>query len=420
MKKRLSVLLALLVGLLSVLPASAAGDPQPPAAGDILTFGRYPHAADGAESPIEWTVLDAQDGKVLLISRYGLDAQPYHSDKSPVTWESCALRSWLNNDFLNRAFTAEEQAAIRVTEVSNTSAQGLDEWANNSGPDTQDQVFLLSYAEANRYFSITKDDKENTGARIEPTPYALSRKAYTDETLVTADGAPAGWWWIRSLSSLNFAGYVRSSGSVDTMSINSKYGCVRPALWVSADFFSRGSSAAGTDQPQDGSAAFVFRNAVTWGMSLAEVTAAEGNPVRDLDENDDYCIYYDPVKVSSVSNAILGYSFRKPSDTLISAWYAIKEAPQDTCDYFEKAYTLKYGEPKEADPEAFVTKFNLIHDDQKTTSDFRAGSFRRWEGPGETDIWMAVRNDGNLLLMIYFSPDVSSEPRTEELNLNGI
>ncbi|MBP3696995.1 MAG: hypothetical protein J6J45_05560, partial [Clostridia bacterium] len=66
--------------------------------GDYITFGSYEQDNDlsNGKEPIEWLVLDKQDGKVLVISKYALDAKPYNDEYVDVTWETCTLRSWLN------------------------------------------------------------------------------------------------------------------------------------------------------------------------------------------------------------------------------------------------------------------------------------------------------------------------------------
>ena len=87
-----------------------------------VTFGHYPQTAEGNDSTaIEWVVLQKEGNKALLISRYGLDAQPYNAEYTDATWETCTLRTWLNSTFLNKAFTAEEQKAILTTSVINTN-----------------------------------------------------------------------------------------------------------------------------------------------------------------------------------------------------------------------------------------------------------------------------------------------------------
>ena len=77
--------------------------------GETMTFGSYPQDADGTVKPIEWDVLDIQDGKALLISSKCLDARPYNEEYAPVTWEKCTLRAWLNDDFLNTAFSTRNK-----------------------------------------------------------------------------------------------------------------------------------------------------------------------------------------------------------------------------------------------------------------------------------------------------------------------
>ena len=56
-------------------------------AGNVITFGHYEQDNDlsnGAE-PIEWLVLTEEEGRMLLLSRYGLDGQPYHSSFEEIT-----------------------------------------------------------------------------------------------------------------------------------------------------------------------------------------------------------------------------------------------------------------------------------------------------------------------------------------------
>ena len=92
-----------------------------------------------------------RDGKkALLLSRYGLDAQPYNTEDTAITWEKSTLRTWLSGTFIDKAFTSAEQSAILETNVDNGSGQGYSKWNTNGGNNTQDKVFLLSYAEANQ------------------------------------------------------------------------------------------------------------------------------------------------------------------------------------------------------------------------------------------------------------------------------
>lgn len=88
--------------------------------GETVFFGAYEqdNQQDNGTEPIEWLVLDIQDGKALLISQYALDCKPYHTIDRTVTWETCTLRNWLNTSFYNEAFLTAEQAKIATVTVS--------------------------------------------------------------------------------------------------------------------------------------------------------------------------------------------------------------------------------------------------------------------------------------------------------------
>ena len=202
--------------------------------GSIVTFGRYEQDADEANGPepIEWLVLDVQDNQALLLSRYGLDAKPYNTERAAVTWETCTLRGWLNGDFWNKAFTAQEWAAILTTTVDNSASR-------NGGNDTQDKIFLLSRAEAKVYLdtlNFSNSEDLNIRSMAAPTAWAVKQGAYASDKYRTADNKAAGWWWLRSPGSTqDWAAYVLSDGSLYFLSVNYGDGCVRPAFWLNLD-----------------------------------------------------------------------------------------------------------------------------------------------------------------------------------------
>lgn len=223
------------------LAAVAARDAKY-AVGNYVTFGTYPQTSGGDDStPIEWLVLARDGNKALLISRYGLDAQPYNEEQTNVTWEQCTLRTWLNGTFMNKAFTANEQTGILLTNVDNSSGQGYSGWSTSGGNNTQDKIFLLSYAEANQYLDVTFDDvtyggSKNTKSRVAPTAYAVEQKAQIFDHYKTANLDVAGWWWLRSPGyTQDHAADVYLDGSLYDVDVNRDDACVRPALWINLE-----------------------------------------------------------------------------------------------------------------------------------------------------------------------------------------
>ena len=194
--------------------------------GSLIKYGKYEQDNDSSNGieDIEWIILAKDDNKMLVISDKAIDCKPYHSSYGNTTWEECSLRRWLNDTFVNEAFTTEEQEKILTT---NVTADANPDYDTDAGNDTEDKVFLLSIEEVNRYFN---NDSER---QCVSTEYAKANGAYTYEI----DGASNCFWWLRSQGgySNKSASVVNSDGTV------SKYGnavddnrdCVRPAMWIS-------------------------------------------------------------------------------------------------------------------------------------------------------------------------------------------
>ncbi len=226
---------------IAVVAAREAGLAPYKTVGSYVTFGKYPQLSGVMISTaIEWLVLDydAENNRALLISRHGLDTQPYNTKPISITWEKCTLRTWLNEEFFNKAFSATEQSAILLTNVDNSSSQGYSEYSKSGGNNTQDRIFLLSCAEASQYFG--EMNKNNINIRVAPTAYAIKQGAFTSSSYKTANGAAAGWWWLRSPgNNQKYAARVLSEGSLHNSSVRTTSGVVRPAFWLNlnADIF---------------------------------------------------------------------------------------------------------------------------------------------------------------------------------------
>ena len=224
MKRVISaVCLVLIISLL--MGASSTGEEAISAETEIhVYFGRYEQDNDSANGPepIEWRVLDQKDdGSLLLISEYGLDVKPFISPINKVIWEKCTLRKWLNKEFLSAAFTKEEQKSILKVKVDNSAKQGNDKYVKFKQSDTTDQVFVLSYAEAEVYFPEEKD------RLCAPTEYAKAQGAFVNDT----NGKCV--WWLRSPGSyLNWATRVNHFGVLGTATADNADNCVRPVIWV--------------------------------------------------------------------------------------------------------------------------------------------------------------------------------------------
>ena len=233
--------------------------------------------------PIKWRVLtDDYDGKKLLLAEDILTAGvPYYNYKNvnrtinsarvdPNNYEHSAIRAYLNglsyqvksssatqttsttyldNGFLQTAFTTSAQALIASTTVDNSEAStnpasNAREW--NSGKNcyacsnTTDKIFLLSEKEATTSsygfaaYNVYVGDSNGTtsSSRIkQTTDYAKANYANQN-----TNSGMDGWWWLRSPrhNNMESARIVYCGGHTDnTYPVNSKYGGVSPALSIS-------------------------------------------------------------------------------------------------------------------------------------------------------------------------------------------
>ncbi len=166
----------------------------------------------------DWRVIDRSGNRLLLISEKNIADKEYNKSNDNVTWETCTLRKWLNNDWLSSAFSDGERAMIEETTVKNPDNP---EYGTKGGNDTVDKVFLLSIDEANKYF------------------------------LSDADRMNGSWWWLRSpghgqgmVACVYGNGGVYSGGNyeyrggridTDGYSVNRSDNGVRPAMWIKVE-----------------------------------------------------------------------------------------------------------------------------------------------------------------------------------------
>jgi len=186
--------------------------------------------------PITWRVLDVQSSSAFLMADLVLDSQDYHYSTSnrtiggstvyPNNYKESHIRSWLNDNFYNTAFTAAEKARIQTTTVDNSVAStGYDPNAYACA-NTSDKVFLLSYSETtNASYGLST----TTARQLKPSAYAQSQGVY----IAPSNGN--SYWWLRSPFnySASNARNVNRYGSVYSNYVTYTYNGVVPALWIS-------------------------------------------------------------------------------------------------------------------------------------------------------------------------------------------
>lgn len=197
--------------------------------GDTIVLGSYEqdgNTINGAE-PIEWIVLHVEDKRELVVSRYVLEPMAVNAlgqgSRENVTWETCTMRRWLNGKFYGTAFTEEERTLIQETLIPNYSNP---EFGTDCGPNTLDNVFILSVDEVELYFP------NNESRKVKPTRHAMNNGSfvYPGDRL---DGLTEAWTRTFGQTGLTSA-FTYNHGGFELNGYNNAdaaTGC-RPALYI--------------------------------------------------------------------------------------------------------------------------------------------------------------------------------------------
>lgn len=158
---------------------------------------------------IKWNVVNVEGDEAVLVSDCILDWKPYNETVKYVTWETCSLRKWLNEEFFVNAFSEEEQNAICESKVA------------LEGKNVTDKVYIDSVNEINQDLG-----KEETGYN---KFYCREASAYAQEK--GADRYPS--WFYRTtgkagINSLNIADYA---GGMEE-NVVSSYSGIRPVIRI--------------------------------------------------------------------------------------------------------------------------------------------------------------------------------------------
>ncbi len=181
---------------------------------DVVVFGNYEQnndPTDGAEA-IEWIVLERQEDRVLLLSKYCLDFAEYNTNDGTNVWARSSLREWLCGDFYEKSFSPTEKKQI-FTSLSGRTA-----------PE-EDAVTLLSINQAQQYFV------DPSWLVCKPSEYAVAKGM--------KDGGDACDWWMLETGSFSNYGFV-SCIDVEGTPVKNKSDTavsgIRPVIWVSPNY----------------------------------------------------------------------------------------------------------------------------------------------------------------------------------------
>lgn len=196
---------------------------------DVIINGSKYHKTENnyfKYEPIKWRVLHYENSEAFLLADAILDSQPYHSENEEIDWEKSSIRAWLNNEFINKAFSNEENKAINTVELINKDNS---KYGTQGGKNTSDKLFLLSLSEVDE----TEESKEY--GFWDKKTRKCKNDNFSEETY---------FWWLRSpgnsshdAAGVYYYGWVFGYG----YDVQEPASGIRPALYLnlsSSDLFS--------------------------------------------------------------------------------------------------------------------------------------------------------------------------------------
>ncbi len=193
-----------------------------------LKFGTYYKKNYDEKEPLKWDILERKDGKALIITHNVIDSVAFDINKSN-NYEKSSIRKWLNNDFYNTAFNAEEKEKIKLTVVDNSLSSTGDSTNSYICNDSKDNIFLLSVKEAKYYY------KTNASRGAKGTEFSIKRHLNVNRHNGNVE------WMLRSPhNSRSDRVYMVGDGIAGTTNgiirrndrVCSIRGGVRPACWI--------------------------------------------------------------------------------------------------------------------------------------------------------------------------------------------
>ncbi len=187
---------------------------------DVIDGHRYYETADGSTRTI--------DGVTVYENNYKESEMRAWLNGYSYTGESGAVSTFIDNGFLQTAFTEEQQARIQTTTVNNSLASTLDSSNSYVCANTNDKVFLLSLQElTNTSYGFSSSTTRDSARNKTFTDYAKSQVSVYNAILASRTPSFEDADNIR----VSFGGYISIQTSRFSLDV-SVSDPVAPAMWI--------------------------------------------------------------------------------------------------------------------------------------------------------------------------------------------
>ncbi len=178
--------------------------------------------------PIKWSVLPSYDDNYYLLADKCLDAHIY--DETSNVYETSSIRSWLNNEFYNTAFSLNKNGIKEVYVDNSGPTTNLD--TNPYATDyTKEKVFLLSYKDyRNTEYGFVDHNSYSEERYSKTTEYARVRGARYSTTKIQYFFNAYYWSRSPSYSYYKSVCHPNADGKMMVAECSITCGSVRPSI----------------------------------------------------------------------------------------------------------------------------------------------------------------------------------------------
>ena len=158
-----------------------------------VSFGNYMNKT--GKMPIEWLILDKCGDEITLVTKDLIDCHEF-CEKICTSWKDSDIRTWLNDEFMNKAFSKNEQKFL----VSKTIDSDYGDTSDGKFVTTNDKVYLLSskdFSDKKQGSGIAKLFSKTAKDMLfdcKPTKYAESKGIVVD-----GNNKKRYCWWTRDM-----------------------------------------------------------------------------------------------------------------------------------------------------------------------------------------------------------------------------
>lgn len=175
--------------------------------------------------PIKWMVLQKEEDDMFLLCDQIIDINIF--DLKTNDYKESSVRKYLNDEFINKAFTPEEKQKIKETLIKIDESTLEEDSEINTKEKCIDKVFLLSLEDIkNQDLGFDNNERFSISRQKQGSDYSLAKGM--------CEFCDKGWYYLRTsiIGEKTSVNYVYFDGNIGIIDVYYKDGGIAPAIHI--------------------------------------------------------------------------------------------------------------------------------------------------------------------------------------------